>query len=289
MDTATWTVLVVIHTFTTQSDTFEIFWQQWKPAEDVQRVLVFQHGIGEHTDRYQNLIHAFENTGTAFYALELRGHGRTGGIRGHVDHFSMYSEDLGELIQMARKENDNKKVFLLGHSLGGAIALHYALQAENQRNLQGLILSSPAIEIPLDIVKRFQLQLSSLLVKLVPSFIMDTNLYTGYLSHDPQVRHAYQQDPLTHGKISISLGYTLFRLHKEFYAKAHTLHIPTYIFHGTGDLITSPEGSKKLYQLLRQPDKMIRLYDNLYHETMNEKEADRQRVLQDLKNWVLNH
>jgi lysophospholipase len=277
------------HILTTQHDAFELFWQKWVPAEDTQRVLVFQHGIGEHTGRYQNLINAFEGTGTAFYALELRGHGRTRGLRGHITHFSLYSDDLRVLIQIAREENDNKKVFLLGHSLGGAIALHYALQAENHENLQGLMLSSPAIEVPLDIGKHVKVQLSSLLVKIIPSVIIDTHLDTRLLSHDPLVGDAFDHDPLTHGKISVSLGYKLFQLHKEFYAKAHTLHIPTYIFHGTGDLITSPEGSKKFYQLLRQPDKTIRLYDDLYHETMNEKEPDRHRVLQDLKDWVLNH
>lgn len=277
------------HTLIAQHNKYDLFWQKWLPAEDIQRVLVFQHGIGEHTDRYQNLIDTFEGTGTAFYALELRGHGRSGGIRGHVDRFSLYAEDLDELIQMAREENDNRKVFLLGHSLGGAIALYYALQAENQENLQGLILSSPAIEVPLDIGKHIKVQLSSLLVKIIPSVIIDTHLDTRLLSHDPHVGHEFDHDPLTHGKISVSLGYKLFQLHKEFYAQAHTLNIPTYIFHGTGDLITSPEGSKKFYQLLRQPDKTVRLYDDLYHETMNEKEPDRQRVLQDLKNWVLSH
>lgn len=100
------------HTLLSQRDKFELFWQYWKPSEKIQRVVIFQHGFGEHTGRYQNLIDAFEGTDTAFYALELRGHGRTGGIRGHIDRFAIYAEDLGELIQIARKENDNQRSFI---------------------------------------------------------------------------------------------------------------------------------------------------------------------------------
>ena len=277
------------HTYLSSQDNFEIFWQKWIPSEPIQRVLIFQHGIGEHSSRYQHLMDAFIGTGTAFYAPELRGHGRTKGIRGHVDHFSTYADDLGDLIRIARDEQEQQKVFLLGHSMGGAIALQFALQPGNQDHLRGLILSSPAIEMPLNFAGAIKKQLATFLSRLIPSVTMDTNINTRFLSHDPQVGQDFQADPLTHEKISIGMGYALFQLHHTFYAKASILTVPTYIFHGTGDQITSPEGSKKFYHLLRQPDKTLRLYDDLYHETMNEREPDRSQVLQDLKNWVLTH
>lgn len=276
------------HTLRTH-DHFELFWQQWKPEGQIQRVLVFQHGIGEHSGRYQHMIEALAESGTAIYALESRGHGRTQGIRGHIDDFSTYTKDLGVVVQLASNEHDDQPVFLLGHSLGGAIALAYALDADHQNKLRGLILSSPAIEMPLDFSARIKKQVASLLVKVAPSLTTDTNLNPQDLSHDPQVGQDFKKDPLTHGKISVAMGHALFKLHKYFYAKAKTLKIPTYIFHGTGDRITSPEGSKRFYHLLRQSDKMLRLYDGLYHETMNEKAPDRNSVLQDLKQWILAH
>ncbi len=277
------------HTFTASHEPLEIFWQRWLPEGVPQRILVFQHGIGDHSSRFQPLIDAFAGSGTAVYAMELPGHGNSQGVRGHIRHFSLFSEDLAEMIRIAREENHQQQVFLLGHSLGGAVALDYALDTKHQDNLRGLILSSPAIEIPLDFTHRMKKAMASVLVKIAPSMLLDTNLNTAYLSHDPTVGQQYQADPLTHSKISVALGYHLFRMSKKFYAAAGSLRVPTYIFHGTDDRITSPEGSKKFYQLLRQPDKLLRLYDDLYHETMNEREPDRQRVLQDLTAWVMRH
>ncbi len=133
---------------TTTTDPVELFWQQWVPDEAVDRVVVFQHGMGEHSGRYQHLLNAFDNTGTAFYALDARGHGRSPGRRGYLTHFERFADDLGDLIRMTRSENDGQPVFLLGHSLGGVIALDFALRPGNQENLRGLILSSAAIELP---------------------------------------------------------------------------------------------------------------------------------------------
>ncbi len=276
------------HTLFTH-DQVELFWQRWIPEGQVQRLLVLQHGIGEHSGRYHSLVDVMEGSGTAIYALESRGHGRSPGKKGHIDHFTTYAHDLGELVQLAMQEHAKQPVFLLGHSLGGAIALTYALDNDNQKNLRGLILSSPAIEMPMDTATKVKKQIGALLTHIAPSLTIDTNLNPNDLSHDPKVGQDYVKDPLTHGKISIGMGHALFNLHKHFYAKAKSLYIPVYIFHGTGDRITSPEGSKKFFRLLRQPDKSLRLYDGLYHETMHEKEPDRSQVLQDLRQWLLNH
>jgi lysophospholipase len=98
---------------------------------------------------------------------------------------------------------------------------------------------------------------------------------------------AYRADPLMHGKAAVLLGHTLFRLNQRFYAEAHRLRVPVYLFHGTADRITLPEGTKKFYSRLTTADKKLNLYEGLFHETMNELPADRQKVLRDLAEWVL--
>lgn len=275
-------------TFLSSRDAVEIFWQKWMP-EETERIIVFQHGIGEHANRYQNLLHTFEGTNTAFYALDLRGHGRTGGRRGHVDHFHLYVDDLADLIRIALEEHEHQKVFLLGQSLGGAIAAKYAIPKKHQEYLKGLILMSPAIEVPLFFSNRIKKVMASILVKFSPSTTLDTHIDPRFFSHDPKVVQAYKNDPLVHQRISFALGHEFFILSKDLFTQVQAIGIPVYIVHGTADSITSPEGSKKLYHLLRTPDKTIRLYDDLYHETMNERDPDKQRVLNDLKTWILAH
>ena len=274
------------HTLTTSTEPLPLFWQRWLPEGEVQRVLVFQHGIGEHSGRYQPLIDAFAETGTAFYAADARGHGRTEGPRGGVTQFDLLSSDLGDLIQLARSEHQLQRVFLLGHSMGGAIALDYALRPGGQSNLRGLILSSPAIEVPASFSNRVLKRAASMLAKVAPGAVLSTMLRQAHISHDPHTITAYRSDPLVHGKASVAMGHTLFQIHQRFYAEAGRLTIPVYLFHGTADRITAPEGSQRLFDQLTTQDKTLKLYEGLYHETMNELPDDRQRVLDDLVEWV---
>ncbi|MCE9600227.1 MAG: lysophospholipase [Spirochaetia bacterium] len=274
--------------FKSSKDDFPIFYQKWTPAQ-VRRVCVIQHGFGEHSGRYQNILNAFDGTGTAFYALDARGHGKTGGKRGHVDQFQMYVDDLADLIQIARKENMNDQVYLLGHSLGGVIVLQYSLQGTNQSNLEALIVSSPGLIIEMDAGKTIKKNMATLFASILPAVTLDANLDLTYISHDPVVVEAYKNDPLVHGKISFQMGSNLFSIGKSILEKANHLTVPVYIFQGTGDKIVSPESSKALYAGLTTADKTLKLYEGLYHETMNELEADRNRVLADLKEWFERH
>ena len=270
-------------------DGFSLFYQKWIPAENINRVLVFQHGIGEHSDRYQNLIQAFAGTGTVFYALDARGHGRSGGKRGHVAHFRQFIDDLHDIIQRARQEQNNQKVFLLGQSLGGAMVLKYAMTDAYQDGLRGLIATSPLIEPVMDWIKHAKKRAAPLMSRIAPSLTMNTGLDIQNLSHNPNVVTAYAADPLVHPKASTRLGQAMFTIHRDLYHHAPKLTIPIYLLHGTADRITNPKSTRKFYALLTAPDKTLKIYEGLYHETMNERTEDRKRVLDELKAWVLAH
>ncbi|MEM8966002.1 MAG: lysophospholipase [Bacteroidota bacterium] len=277
-----------ISQFNSSTDGFPLFYQQWLP-EKKERIIVFQHGLGEHSGRYQNLIQAFARTSTAFYALDARGHGRTNGKRGHVDRFQLFVSDLHDLIKRVQQENNHQKIFLLGHSMGGAIVLKYAITDDYQDHLHGLIASSPAIKPAMDWIKKLQKPMATLLARLTPSLTLDNQLNVNDLSHHELVVMSYQNDPLVHSKASARLGDALFNVHKDILSRASSLHIPVYLMHGTADRLTDPQGTQQFYNSLTTTDKTLKLYEGLYHETMNERPEDRVRVLDDLKSWVLSH
>lgn len=275
-------------TFNSSKDDFEIFWQKWIPGK-TKRVIVIQHGLGEHSGRYQNVINTFADDNTAFYGLDSRGHGKTGGKKGHVDQFQLYVDDLADLIAIARNENQNQKIFLLGHSMGGIICLQYALEGTNQSNLNGLVISSGGLEPHMDLSKKIKKALAFTLAKVAPATTLDSGLEIKYISHDPAVIDAYNSDPLVHGKISFQMATNLLSLGKVIYAKASHLKIPAYIFHGKADGIVNYIGSQKLYDGLTITDKTLKLYDDLFHETMNETSPQKEEVLSDLKKWIQTH
>ncbi len=269
-------------------DNFEFFVQTWKP-KTIQKVLVIQHGFGEHSGRYQNLIAALENENTAVYALDARGHGKTPGKRGHVDDFNSYAEDLAILVAKARAENPSVPMILLGHSMGGLIATLAVLRSEVAKELKGLIVSSGAFKPALDAMQAIKKGIGTMLAKIAPALTLPAGLDVKLISRDENVVQAYSNDPLVHGKISMKMGVDLFATGEMLLEQASKITLPILVIHGDADGIAQPEGSKAFFQGLSSQDKTIKLYPGFYHETMNEPLSDRRLVLSDIVGWINAH
>lgn len=271
--------------FRSSIDAVNIFFQSWtKP--NAQKVLVIQHGFGEHSDRYTNLLKALENEPVNVYALDSRGHGRSEGKRGHVDQFQRYIDDLADLIRIVKKEQNVEKVILLGHSLGGVIALQYATEGFNQDNLLGLIISSAGLKVKMDFEKEIKKLAAEILSSFLPAFTVDANLDLKYLSHDQKVIDDYKKDPLVHGKISFQMGKNLFHLNAVMKNKAHLIQVPILMIHGEQDGIADVEGTKEFFNNLVCSRKELKIYPGLYHELMNELPPDREKVLNDILEFI---
>ncbi|HRP70343.1 MAG TPA: lysophospholipase [Turneriella sp.] len=269
-------------------DGFELYAQTWKP-ESYSKVMVIQHGFGEHSNRYKNLLQFAEKNNTAVYALDARGHGKTPGKRGHVDDFNLYANDLVLLIEKATTENANKPIFLLGHSMGALVAALATLQGDTAKKLKGLVLSSGGFLPVLDTVKAIKKTAASLLANFVPAAVVDAGLDIRLLSRDEQSVKEYQSDPLVHGKISFRMGSDLFRYGQELIELAPRFTLPLYVFHGDADGIARVEGSKAFFNAAGSQDKTLKIYPGFYHETMNEPFVDRQTVLTNLFDWINAH
>ncbi|MCG8529886.1 MAG: lysophospholipase, partial [Desulfovibrionales bacterium] len=103
----------------------DIFTQTWIPPMAPKARLAIVHGLGEHSGRYQNLIAALAPLPISIHALDHRGHGKSAGKRGHINAFSDYTEDLDRFLDEIT--TPPLPTFVLGHSLGGLIALSHAL------------------------------------------------------------------------------------------------------------------------------------------------------------------
>jgi acylglycerol lipase len=270
------------------ADNFEFYAQSWKPSE-IKKTLVIQHGFGEHSGRYKNLVQALEAEQTAIYALDARGHGKTPGKRGHIDDFNLYASDLSVLIKKARAENPGVPLFLIGHSMGGLIAGLAALQSETQKELKGLIISSGGFKPALDTVQEIKKTIGTFLANFAPALTVDAGLDVKLVSRDENVVRAYINDPLVHGKISLKMGVDLFSVGEKLINEAPRFTLPILVFHGDADGIASVEGSKAFFQGISSQDKTVKIYPGFYHETMNEPFTDRQKVLADVVGWINKH
>ncbi|HXZ98463.1 MAG TPA: alpha/beta hydrolase [Candidatus Acidoferrum sp.] len=258
-----------------------IYYQAWTPSKKPKAVLVIAHGIGEHSGRYTHVADYLTKKGFAVWACDHRGHGKSGGKRGHVDNFDDYLADLDQTIRIAKQKTPEMKTFLMGHSLGGLIATFYA--EKHSGELDGLIVSGPALREKMKISssKAF---MAKTLSSIMPTLSTGTGLDPNLLSHDKEVVKKYVEDPLVH-KVTTPRWFTEYRqAQEETMRSADKLTLPCLIIQGGADGIVDPTVAKDLYDKIKSPDKTLKVYDGFYHESLNE--IGKESVLADIDTWL---
>lgn len=235
------------------------------PGEDAKAVIILIHGIGEHVQRYGHWADMFKKEGIGFAGVDLPGHGRSEGKRGHIKNYGQLAEMLDILLTSCRKTFTGVPVFLYGHSLGGGILLDYLLKKNPK--VKGAIASAPLLKLGFEPPKS-KLILASVMKHLLPGLIQQTGLETRFLSHDPDVVEKYKTDPLVHDKISVSLFQGSMEAAAYSLSHADGLKIPTLIIHGSDDMLTSPEGSREFAGKTKMAE--LKIWEGGYHELHNE-------------------
>lgn len=267
-------------TLTTPSGV-ELFRQGWTPEEEPTAVLAVVHGYGEHGGRYRLLAEALVPRGCAVCTFDLRGHGRSPGRRGHIARFRDYVDDTLAFAATVRREHPGRRVYLLGHSLGGLIA---ALCAQNgDDGLDGLILSSPLIRLGLP-VSPLKIAAVRLLSRLAPARDVANTLQAADLSHDDEIVRAYETDELNHRVATARWGAEVLRAQADVLADAARLRLPLLLQYAGADAIADPRAAQKLFAAARSPDKTCHGYDGYSHEIYNE--TGRAAVYTDLLTWL---
>lgn len=258
-----------------------IYRQSWLP-ERPRAAVVLVHGLGEHSGRYAHVAEALGASGCAVYALDHRGHGKSEGPRALIDRFANAVADIDQLVDLARREQRGKPVFLLGHSMGGALALSYALKHDEK--IAALILSGPAVA--LDGAPPLMKPLARMLSVIAPKlgvFKVDPAL----VSRDAATVADYVSDPLNaHGKAPARTIGEIVNFVDWLPMALSLLKLPLLAMHGGQDKLAGVSGSEMVYARAGSTDKTLKIYDELYHEIFNELPPDRARVLQDLKDWI---
>ncbi|MCR9143102.1 MAG: lysophospholipase [bacterium] len=271
-------------------DGMSLFYQCWLADDPARgRNLIIHHGIGEHSGRYQPVVDAFAGERVNIFALDARGHGRSPGKRGDSRALDDFVPDLECFFEFLKNEYQVRKPILLGHSMGGIVAVGFTLKFSNQWHLRSLITSGAGLRPNLDLVQKIKSGVGRVLAPLAPSLTVPIGLPLTMLSHDLQTIKSYDTDPLNHGVVSLRMGVGLIDAGEELIRQAERIKIPVLVMHGEDDLIASMTGSIEFHQRCSSPEKELRLYPGLYHEIFNETPAERERVLADLHRWVLAH
>jgi alpha-beta hydrolase superfamily lysophospholipase len=224
--------------------------------------------------------------GYSVYAIDHRGHGRSAGSRALVDRLTNAAADLDRLIDLARGAHPDVPLILLGHSLGGTIALLYC--AGHQSKLDGLILSGPLVVLdpPPAPAARLAARALSALAPRLPAIAVDPAL----VSRDAREVEAYRTDPLVHhGRLPLRTVAEIATVLQLLPDQAAELEIPLLVAHGSEDRLAPLAGGRLVYEQAASSDKTMKVYDGFFHEILNELPEDRERVLADILGWLDAH
>ena len=270
---------------------YQVYYQAWLPEGEMRGSVQVVHGFAEHSGRYLNVVNKLVPAGFAVFADDHCGHGKTEGTRLYVKKWEDFYEDerlFRATIEEKYPEVAKKPRFLLGHSMGSLISYHYVLNYPE--DFKALVLSGFGTENGAE-VSGFLKAISKLVSKIAPKLKIDPKLGSDFISRDPEVVKAYENDPLVViGSITTRLGAEMMKAQDKVVdlAPAFPNGLPLLIQCGSAD--TAMVGHENFDGMFKNvKDYTKKIYDGLYHEVYNELEADREVVLNDLLSFLQAH
>jgi Lysophospholipase len=249
------------------------------PGENTRAVIILVHGLGEHVHRYLYWAELFKKEGIGFLGVDLPGHGNSHGRRGNIKSYDLLREMIDILLKSCKQTFPGCPIYIYGHSLGGGIVLDYLLKRKPK--IKGAIVTSPWLRLSFEPAKS-KILMASIMKNLLPGLIQPSGLNVNHISHDEAVVEKYSNDPLVHGKISVSLFYAAMTAAKYSLAHASELNIPTLMIHGSDDMLTSPEGSREFAGKTNMVE--LKIWDGGYHELHNE--PFKNEVFKYIMDWI---
>src|SRR2546428_3707814 len=218
-----------------------IHWERSAPPAGAPRgVVLLAHGYAEHVGRYRDFIAHLTARGLAVAAIDHRGHGRSGGPRGHCRDFGEFIADLRTLAGRAEEWGPGVPRLLVGHSMGGLLAFLYLLRHPD--TVRAGALSGPAFQVA-DSAPRILQGVALLLARVAPGVTFRSNLDPDAVSRDPAVGAAYVADPLVHRAASAGFVRAIAAAQAAALDEAPRLRVPLLILQGDADRIVLPAGA----------------------------------------------
>jgi lysophospholipase len=241
------------------------------PAAPPSGVVVVTHGYAEHCGRYRELAHVIVDAGWAALTYDVRGHGQSFGLRGFVEHFSSYLDDLASVHATARALAPSSPIVLLGHSHGSLITLR-ALCDERPPEAAGVILSSPYLRLRLA-VPIYKKLLAHVASRIAPRFANHAALRVEDLTHDVGKQQERIADKLCFD-IATARWFTEANAAQRYVREhADRVAVPTTWLVGGDDPIADPVESRRVAARVRGAN--YHELAGMRHEVFNEIERSR--------------
>jgi alpha-beta hydrolase superfamily lysophospholipase len=266
-----------------QRDGLDFHVEHYRPHGEPRLSLVMTHGFSAHCGIYRHVGRALAARGVAVSQFDGRGHGRSGGRRGHVDDFAQYLDDLAMVVGWAKSQAPGLPWALMGHSLGGAIVSAYTLDPKRMEKPSRLVLVSPWLKLKMKVSAPKQMA-ATVMAKIAPTFSTPNGLLAENISRNPAAITGFDADPLIFHKASA--GWFMTTLRAQAYVRTHPqdLKTTTLMLLAGEDRVVSNEANLSFAQAAGDAV-TVKTYDGLFHELFIEPESA--TVIRDVGDWLL--
>lgn len=264
-------------------DGLSLYFQSWQTEQNQKGVICLVHGLGEHCGRYEHWATLLNQAGYSVLTYDLRGHGKSGGIRGHISSFNEYLNDTDLLLKEAEARFPGSPHFLYGHSLGALILSNYVLLRKPQ--LTGVIITALSTKTALQ-EQKGKIILAKVLGSIAPKIAMNSGLDPLTISRDLVVVSKYKSDPMVHSQVSLGFGKSSIDAIEWIIQHASEWTLPVLIMHGEKDSLGYVEGSREFASKIKG-DCTLKIWPGLFHEVHNEPEKE--EVFEFLLKWLDEH
>lgn len=266
--------------FLNAPDHLRLYWQRFTPTSPRATVAVL-HGAGDHSGRYPALTSALVRARFQVALLDFRGHGQSDGRRWYVDAFSDYLGDLDAFLAKLRADGVAEKLFLLGHSQGGLVAIRWAI--DRGGGVAGLVLSSPWLRLATR-PPTAKLLGAKVLGRVVPWLPMPSGLVSSDLTSDPELQRWTDRDPLYGRRATPRWFDEASRAQHEVLRRARELTVPFLVLAAGADRVADLAATRGFVDAAGTSDKRLEVYEGFRHEIFNE--VGRDRPIQEAVAWL---
>jgi alpha-beta hydrolase superfamily lysophospholipase len=240
------------------------------------------HGYADHAGRFAHVMDAWAAHGIGSVALDLRGHGRADGPRGHCARFEEYTDDVAELARLVADRARGAPAFLFAHSFGALVAA--ASVEASPGAWRGVVLSAPylALALPVPPAKGLAARLTS---RVLPRLALATGMRGADLTRDPARARAYDEDPLVFPTATVRWFTEATKAQARVLSSAPRITSPLYVLAGTDDRVARMETARALHDGAASADKTWDQREGFFHEVLND--PGWPAIADDIARWIL--
>ena len=219
--------------------------------EKVDRAILIVNGRVESYLKYQELAWDLWRQGYSLYLIDHRGQGMSGRMlsdhdKGYVDQFDDYVVDMKQFHDQIIMADKPAKLFLLAHSMGGAISARYLERWPD--DIRAAVLSSPMLGINLGGLPKWLAKGLATTIGTVGGWFGEPPYGPG---QGPYQDHGFADNELTHSQSRYQAFRQIYEQHPQIKLGGATAH---WIYQGiTGaDAAIADAGAIKIPLLLLQ-------------------------------------